>query len=50
MNEKLTVTKSLHPVHQMLVTLERKSLIRRTPGVARSIELLGSPETLPVLG
>jgi Mn-dependent DtxR family transcriptional regulator len=37
-------------VHQMLVTLERKSLIRRTPGVARSIELLVSPESLPVLG
>ena len=25
-------------VHQMLITLERKGLIRRTPGVARSIE------------
>jgi DNA-binding MarR family transcriptional regulator len=37
-------------VHQMLVTLERKNLIRRTPGVARSIELLVSPESLPVLG
>ena len=35
---------------QMLVTLERKSLIRRTPGVARSIELLVLPESLPVLG
>ena len=36
-------------VHQMLVTLERKGLIRRKPGVARSIELLVSPESLPVL-
>jgi Mn-dependent DtxR family transcriptional regulator len=36
-------------VHQMLITLERKGLIRRTPGVARSIELLISPESLPVL-
>jgi hypothetical protein len=29
--------------------LERKGLIRRKPGVARSIELLVSPESLPVL-
>ena len=36
-------------VHQMLVTLERKGLIRRTPGVARSIEVLIAPESLPVL-
>jgi DNA-binding MarR family transcriptional regulator len=36
-------------VHQMLVTLERKGLIRRKPGVARSIELLVSPESLPAL-
>ncbi len=36
-------------VHQMLVTLERTGLIRRKAGVARSIELLVSPETLPVL-
>jgi Mn-dependent DtxR family transcriptional regulator len=36
-------------VHQMLVTLERIGLIRRQPGVARSIELLVSPESLPVL-
>jgi len=36
-------------VHQMLVTLERKGLIRRKPGVARSIELLVSPASLPVL-
>jgi len=36
-------------VHQMLITLERKGLIRRTPGVARSIELLVAPDSLPVL-
>jgi DNA-binding MarR family transcriptional regulator len=36
-------------VHQMLITLERKGLIRRTPGVARSIELLIAPNSLPVL-
>lgn len=36
-------------VHQMLITLERLGLIRRKPGVARSIELLVSPESLPVL-
>ena len=36
-------------VHHMLVTLERNGLIRRKPGVARSIELLVSPESLPVL-
>jgi Mn-dependent DtxR family transcriptional regulator len=36
-------------VHQMLVTLERSGLIRRKPAVARSIELLVPPESLPVL-
>jgi Mn-dependent DtxR family transcriptional regulator len=36
-------------VHRMLITLERKGLIRRTPRVARSIELLIAPESLPVL-
>jgi Mn-dependent DtxR family transcriptional regulator len=36
-------------VHQMLLTLERAGLIRRQPGVARSIELLVEPERLPVL-
>ncbi len=36
-------------VHQMLTTLERKGLIRRKPGVARSIELLVSADSLPVL-
>jgi len=36
-------------VHQMVITLERTGLIRRKPGVARSIELLVSAESLPVL-
>jgi DNA-binding MarR family transcriptional regulator len=36
-------------VHQMVLTLERAGLIRRRPGVARSIELLVNPEALPPL-
>ena len=36
-------------VHQMVLTLERAGLIRRQPGVARSIEILVVPEALPVL-
>ena len=36
-------------VHQMLLTLERAGLIRRQPGVPRSIQLLVQPETLPIL-
>jgi len=36
-------------VHQMVLTLERQGLIRRTPAVARSIELLVPPELLPIL-
>ncbi len=36
-------------VHQMVLTLERAGLIKRTPGVARSIELMVEPEDLPVL-
>jgi DNA-binding MarR family transcriptional regulator len=36
-------------VHQMVLTLERSGLIRRQPGVARSIELLVAPEDLPIL-
>src|SRR5687768_9952787 len=31
-------------VHQMVLTLERLGLIRRQPGVARSIEVLFAPE------
>jgi len=36
-------------VHQMILTLERAGLIRRQPGAPRSIEVLVSPEFLPVL-
>jgi DNA-binding MarR family transcriptional regulator len=36
-------------VHQMILTLEREGLIRRQPGVPRSIEVLVAPEDLPVL-
>jgi Mn-dependent DtxR family transcriptional regulator len=35
--------------HQMVLTLERAGLIRRQPGLARSIEVLVNPERLPVL-
>ena len=36
-------------VHQMVLTLERLELISRQPRVARSIQLLVEPETLPIL-
>jgi len=36
-------------VHRMVVELERRSLIRRQPGQARSIEILIAPERLPAL-
>jgi len=36
-------------VHRMVVDLESRQLIRRIPGVARSIELLVPPESLPPL-
>ena len=36
-------------VHQMILTLERQGLIRRTPGLPRSIEILVPPEELPIL-
>lgn len=36
-------------VHQMVIALERGGWIRRTPRVARSIEILIEPESLPVL-
>jgi Mn-dependent DtxR family transcriptional regulator len=36
-------------VHRMVVELERKGLIRREPGRARSIELLVAAESLPIL-
>jgi len=36
-------------VHQMILTLKRAGLIRRQPGVPRSIEVLVPPQELPVL-
>lgn len=36
-------------VHQMILTLAKAGLIRRTPGVARSIELLVDPDDIPAL-
>ena len=36
-------------VHQMVLNLERSPLIRRQPGIARSIEVLVEPEALPLL-
>lgn len=36
-------------VHQMVLTLERKGLIQRTPGVGRSIRLLVPAGELPAL-
>jgi DNA-binding MarR family transcriptional regulator len=36
-------------IHQMVLTLERAGLIRRQPGVARSIEILVPPQDLPIL-
>jgi len=36
-------------VHRMVLELERKGLIRRQPGCARSIELLVAVESLPIL-
>ena len=35
--------------HQMILSLERAGLIRRQPGVARTIEILIPPEKLPIL-
>lgn len=36
-------------VHQMIVRLEEKGLIKRVPGQARTIEVLLPPEQLPPL-
>src|SRR5436305_15187955 len=36
-------------VHQMVVTLERNGLIRRQPGLPRSIQVLVAPGDLPIL-
>ena len=35
--------------HQMILTLERQGCIKRTPGAARSIQLMVDPGTLPTL-
>jgi DNA-binding MarR family transcriptional regulator len=36
-------------VHQMILTLERQGFIARTPGAARSMQVLVDPDTLPTL-
>jgi Mn-dependent DtxR family transcriptional regulator len=36
-------------IHQMVLTLEKRCLITRTPGAARSIRLLLPHEEIPVL-
>jgi DNA-binding MarR family transcriptional regulator len=36
-------------IHNMVVTLEKRGFIRRTPGVGRSIQLLLSRDQLPDL-
>ena len=36
-------------VHQMVLTLERRGLIERTPGQARSLRVLLDPKSLPML-
>lgn len=36
-------------VHQMVLGLERDGLIRRQPGVARSIDILIPPQDLPII-
>ncbi len=35
--------------HQMVLRLEKEGLIRRQPGVARTIEILVDPDELPAL-
>lgn len=37
-------------VHQMILALERKGLVKRVPGQARSIQVVVAPEDLPILG
>ena len=36
-------------VHQMVLTLERNGLVKREPGIPRSIKILLAPEDLPIL-
>jgi hypothetical protein len=33
----------------MVIELDRRGLIRRTPGIARSLEVLVAPDALPPL-
>jgi len=40
---------SSQSVHQMIVTLEGKGLISRTPGQARTIRVLVDPDLIPRL-
>jgi hypothetical protein len=40
---------ALPSVHHMILPLDRAGLIRRQPGLPRSMEVLVSPEDLPVL-
>jgi Mn-dependent DtxR family transcriptional regulator len=37
-------------VHQMILGLDRRGLIRRQPGQPRSIEVLVAPDDIPPLG
>ena len=36
-------------VHRMVLALEKRGLIHREPGKARSLTLLVAPEALPIL-
>jgi DNA-binding MarR family transcriptional regulator len=36
-------------IHQMVLSLERNGLVKRRPGISRSIEILIDPEKLPAL-
>ena len=36
-------------VHQMILALERRGHLRRTPGKARNLEVLVDPKDLPIL-
>ena len=36
-------------VHQMVLSLERRGLLRRTAGQTRSLQVLVAPEALPLL-
>ena len=36
-------------VHQMILALQRRGLLRRTPGQPRSLKVLVDPKDLPIL-